>query len=171
MSEFRGQLNGSGMRFGIVVARFNEFITRRLLDSVRTELLSLGVSTEDVDIVWVPGAMEVPLTCRKMAETGKVAAIIALACVLRGETPHFDYVAGELTRGISSVALESSIPIIYGAITADTLEQAIHRAGGKMGNKGAEAARSAVEMVSLYRSLGAEHPEVQAKIRLLGGNA
>lgn len=171
MSEFRGQLNGSGMRLGIVVSRFNEFITRRLLDSTQTELLSLGVSIEDIDIAWVPGAMEVPLACRKMAETGRVASIIALACVLRGETPHFDYVAGELTHGVSSVALESSIPVIYGAITADTLEQAIHRAGGKMGNKGAEAARSAVEMVSLYRSLGAEHPEVQAKIRLLGGNA
>jgi 6,7-dimethyl-8-ribityllumazine synthase len=165
--NFEGQLSAQGFTFAIVLSRFNEFITRRLLDAVQTELLSLGASAEDIDVVWVPGAMEVPLACRRTAETGRVAAIIALACVLRGETPHFDFVAGELTHGVSSVALESDIPIIYGAITADTLEQAIHRAGGKMGNKGAEAARSAVEMVSLYRSLGAGHPEVQAKIRLL----
>ena len=171
MSEFHGQLDACSRRFGVVVSRFNEFITRRLLDAVKEELLCHGAVSEDIDIVWVPGAMEVPLTCRKMAETGKVEAVIALACVLRGETPHFDYVAGELSRGIAAVALECNIPVIYGAITADTLEQAIHRAGGKMGNKGAEAARSAVEMINLYRSLGMEHPQVQAKIRLLSGNA
>ncbi|MBI4431560.1 MAG: 6,7-dimethyl-8-ribityllumazine synthase [Candidatus Omnitrophica bacterium] len=171
MSTYTGRLDARGRRFGLVVARFNEFITRRLLDAAQNELQSLGAELSDIDVAWVPGAMEIPLACRKMAETGRVEAVIAMACVLKGETSHFEEVARELAHGVSTVALDSSIPVIYGAITADSLEQAIHRAGGKMGNKGQDAARSAVEMANLFRSLGAGHPEVQARIRLLSGDA
>ena len=171
MAAYEGNYDAHGRRFGIVVSRFNEFITKRLLDAATGEFMRHGADSNHIDTVWVPGAFEVPLACRKFAETGKVEVVIALACVIRGETPHFEYVAAELSRGVAAVALECSVPVIYGAITADTLEQAIQRAGGKLGNKGAEAARNAMEIANLYRSLGAQHPEVIERMKALNTHA
>lgn len=171
MSTFEGLLEARGLRFGIVVSRFNEFITRRLLDAAQRELFQHGAEQDRIDVVWVPGAFEVTLACRKLVETGRVEAVLALACVIRGETPHFDYVAHALTQGILKIALDDDVPIIFGALICDTLEQAIQRAGGKMGNKGAEAARAAIEMANLSRALGAQHPDVRSRIRVLNANA
>ncbi len=149
MTIHLGRLSGKGKKFGIVVSRFNEFITRRLLQSVLETLGQGGVRKKDIDVVWVPGALEVPLFCQKMARRGKYDALIALACVLRGNTHHFECVSGEVTRGVSQTALEHDVPIATGIITADTLEQAIDRAGLKAGNKGAQAAQSALEIADL----------------------
>lgn len=159
------------MRFGFVVARFNEFITRRLFDAAVSELQAMGAHPEDMEVIWVPGAMEVPLACRRLAETGRVDTVLAIACVLKGETPHFDLVSAELARGVSTVALACDLPVIFGAITAFDLEQAIQRAGGKYGNRGSDAARAAVEMVHLYRQLGGAHSEVQTRLRAINTHA
>lgn len=148
-----GRLSGRTKKFGIVVSRFNEFITRRLLDSVLETLKRADVSRDGIEIVWVPGALEIPYFCLKLARRRKFSALIALGCVLRGETRHFECVAGEVTRGISQVALEHGVPIATGLITADTLEQAIDRAGLKSGNKGAQAALAALEIADLNEQL------------------
>lgn len=149
---FEGKLLGQGLRLGIVVSRFNEFITNKLLSGALDMLFRHGVSEDAVDIAWVPGAFEIPLTAQKMVERG-YDAVICLGAVIRGATPHFDYVSSEVTKGIAQVGLASGIPVIYGLITADNLEQAIERAGTKAGNKGADAAVTALEMVNLYREL------------------
>ena len=153
--NYQGMLSGKGLKFGIVIARFNEIITGRLLEGAKDSLLRHGVSEQDIDIAWTPGSMEIPLAAKKMSETGRYNAIICLGCVIRGGTPHFEYVAAEVNRGISRLSLDSGIPVIQGIITADNLEQAIERAGAKEGNRGFAAANSAIEMANLIKSFGA----------------
>ena len=153
MTLRRGRLVGRGKRFAVVVSRFNEFITRRLLESSLETLEQAGVPRRSVDVVWVPGALEVPYFCGRLSRKKKFDALIALACVLRGETRHFECVAHEVIRGISQVALARGVPIATGVITADTLEQAIDRAGLKAGNKGAQAALAALEIADLNDQL------------------
>jgi len=148
--EFQGNLIGTGKTFGIIVSRFNNFITKRLLEGAIDVLTRHGVKEGDFDIFWVPGSYEIPITALKVAQGGKYDAIICLGAVIRGETPHFDYVASESAKGIAHVGLSTGIPTINGVITTETLEQAIDRAGAKTGNKGAEAALSALEMVNLF---------------------
>jgi 6,7-dimethyl-8-ribityllumazine synthase len=147
------ELDASAMRFGIVVARYNEEITGLLLDGAERALRDHGATDEHITVVWVPGAFEVPLVARKMAHTRHVDVLICLGAVIRGETPHFEYVASECARGIMNVALDTEIPIIFGVLTTDDLEQAQARVGGSAGHKGEEAARSAIEMVVLLRRL------------------
>ena len=147
--EFQGNLIGTGKVFGIIVSRYNNFITQRLLDGAIDGLIRHGVKEEDVDIFWLSGACEIPVAALKAAQSGKYHALICLGAVMRGETPHFDYVSNESAKGIAHVGLSTGIPTIYGVITTETLEQAINRAGAKTGNKGAEAALSAIEMANL----------------------
>jgi len=149
-----GNLLGKGLKFGLVISRFNEFITRRLLEGAEDSLLRHGVNEEDIEVAWVPGSFEVPLIAKKLADTKRFDAIICLGAVIRGETAHFEYVASQVTRDISRVSLESGLPVIYGVITADTLEQAIERAGTKSGNRGFQAATHAIEMANLIRNIG-----------------
>ena len=151
---YQGMLSGKGFKFGIIISRFNEIITTRLLEGAKDSLVRHGVSEQDVDYAWVPGCMEIPVIAKKLIETGKYNAIICLGCVLRGGTPHFEYVASEVNRGISRLNLDSGVPVIQGIITADNLEQAIERAGAKEGNKGFTAASSAIEMANLIKSVG-----------------
>jgi len=148
-----GMLLGKGLKFGIVASRFNEFITRKLLEGAKDALLRHGVAEEDIDIAWVPGSFEIPLIAKQLAQTQKYHAVICLGAVIRGATPHFEYIAAEVTKGIAKVGLDAGLPVIYGVITADTLEQAIERAGTKMGNKGFEAAVFAIEMANLMKSI------------------
>jgi 6,7-dimethyl-8-ribityllumazine synthase len=150
--NYQGMLSGKGLKFGIVLSRFNEIITGRLLEGAKDSLLRHGAGEQDIDIAWTPGSMEIPLAAKKMIETGKYNAIICLGCVIRGGTPHFEYVASEVNRGISRLSLDSGIPVIQGIITADNLEQAIERAGAKEGNRGFAAANSAIEMANLIKS-------------------
>jgi len=145
-----GKLQGAGRKFGIVVSRFNDFISKRLLEGALDCLVRHNVADNDIDVMWVPGAFEIPLAALKMAESGKYNAVIALGAVIRGATPHFDFIASEVTKGIATAAIKTGLPVIYGVITPDTLEQAIERAGTKSGNKGAEAAMSALEMADLF---------------------
>jgi len=152
--HFEGKLLGEGLRFGLVVSRFNEFISKKLLEGAQDALLRHGVKEEDIDIAWTPGSFEIPLIAKKLAQTKKYDAIICLAAVIRGGTPHFQYIAAEVTKGIAKVGLEAELPVIYGVITADTLEQAVERAGTKAGNKGFDAAVSAIEMANLVKSVG-----------------
>ena len=151
---FEGMLLGKGLRFGVVVSRFNEFITQKLLEGAQDALLRHGVNETDIDIAWVPGSFEIPVIAKKLARSKKYDAVICLGTVVRGGTPHFDYIATEVTKGIAQVGLETGLPVVYGIITADTLEQAIERAGTKMGNIGFEAARDAIEMANLLKSIG-----------------
>jgi len=149
---YEGQLLGEGLKFAIVISRFNEFITRKLLDGAMDALTRHGVNPDDVEVVWVPGAFEMPLVAQTMTRK-PVDAVICLGAVIRGATPHFEYVSAEVTKGIAQVGLNSGKPVIYGVITADTIEQAIERAGTKSGNKGFDAAVSAIEMANLLRML------------------
>jgi 6,7-dimethyl-8-ribityllumazine synthase len=151
---FEGVLLGKGLKFGLVVARFNEFITRKLLDGAQDALHRHGVNQADIDIAWVPGSFEIPLVAKKLAQTNKYDAIICLGAVIRGATPHFEYIAAEAAKGIARVSLEAGLPVTFGIITADTLEQAIERAGTKAGNKGFDAAIDAIEMANLLKGLG-----------------
>jgi len=151
--RYEGTLLGEGLRFGVVISRFNEFITARLLEGAEDALLRHGVKEGDIEVAWTPGSFEVPLVAKKMAQSGKYVAIICLGAVIRGGTPHFDYVASEVSKGIAAVGLETGIPVIYGVVTADTLEQAIERAGTKMGNAGFQAAMSAIEMANLIQAV------------------
>jgi 6,7-dimethyl-8-ribityllumazine synthase len=150
---FEGMLLGEGLRFGLVVSRFNEFITKKLLEGAQDSLLRHGVAEDDIDIAWVPGSFEIPLIAQKMAATKRYDAIICLGTVIRGGTPHFEYIASEVTKGIAQVGLNSGLPVIYGVITADTLEQAIERAGTKQGNEGFKSATEAIEMANLVKSI------------------
>ncbi len=152
--HFEGMLLGKGLKFGLVVSRFNEFITKKLLDGAQDALLRHGVNQEDIEIAWVPGSFEIPLVAKKLAQTKRYDAVICLGAVVRGGTPHFEYIAAEVSKGIAKVGLETGLPVIYGVITADTLEQAIERAGTKMGNKGFDAAVTAIEMANLLKSIG-----------------
>ena len=151
MKEYSGQLIAKGFKFAVVVSRFNEFITSRLLEGAIDAIVRSDGKNEDIDVIRVPGAFEIPLVVKRAALSKKYDAIICLGAVIRGETPHFDYVASEVTKGIALLNLEFTIPITYGIITADNTEQAIERAGNKMGNKGFEAARSAVELLNLFK--------------------
>lgn len=153
MPAVRGSFSAKHKSFAIVTARFNEFITKRLLDGAREALVQAGAKEKDIDTVWVPGALEIPFICKKLAASKKFDAVIALACVLRGDTYHYECVCHEVTRGISQAALETGIPVSSGIITADHLEQAIDRAGLKAGNKGQQAALAALEMASLNEQL------------------
>ena len=153
-NTYEGNLAGENLKFGIVISRFNEFIGSKLLDGARDALTRHSVNTEDLDVAWTPGAFEIPLVALKMAQTRKYNAVICLGAVIRGGTPHFEYVAAELNKGIAQVILMTGTPVANGVITADTLEQAIERAGTKMGNKGFDAAVSAIEMANLMKSLG-----------------
>jgi 6,7-dimethyl-8-ribityllumazine synthase len=152
--SFEGMLLGEGLKFGLVVSRFNEFISNKLLDGAKDALVRHGVDDGDIDTAWTPGAFEIPLVAMKMAKSGRYNAVICLGAVIRGGTPHADYIATELGKGISRVAMDTGLPVIHGVITADTLEQAIERAGTKMGNKGFAAANSAIEMANLLKSMG-----------------
>jgi len=151
--SFEGMLLGKGLKFGLVVSRFNEFITNRLLDGARDALLRHGVSNDDIEVAWVPGSFEIPLIAKKLAQTKRYDAVICLGAVIRGGTPHFEYIATEVSKGIARVSLDTGLPIIYGIITADTLEQAIERAGTKEGNRGFQAAENAIEMANLVRGI------------------
>ncbi len=151
--DVQGSLQGQGLRIGIVVARFNDFITSRLLDGAKAALSSHGVRDDDVTVASVPGSFEVPLTAKKLAGSGKFDAIVCLGAVIRGETGHYEHVAGESAKGVAAISLATGVPVIYGILTTDTLEQAINRAGGKQGNTGYSAGVSAIEMVNLLRSL------------------
>lgn len=149
---FEGKLIGDGQRFGVIVSRFNEFITNKLLSGCLDTLTRHGVDSNAIDIAWVPGAFEMPLAAQKMAARD-YGAVICLGAVIRGATPHFEYVSAEVTKGIAQVGLNSGIPVIYGIITADTIEQAIERAGTKAGNKGSDAAITAIEMINLFKQI------------------
>jgi 6,7-dimethyl-8-ribityllumazine synthase len=148
-----GQLSAEGFRFAIVVSRFNDFVSSRLVEGAMDALKRHGTTDDQVSLVKVPGAFETPLVAKKMAQSGQYDAVICLGAVIRGSTPHFDYVASEVSKGIANVALESLIPITFGVLTTDNLEQAIERAGSKSGNKGYEAAMAAIEMVNLFKEL------------------
>jgi len=150
---FEGVLLGKGLKFGLVVSRFNEFITKKLVEGAQDALLRHGVNQEDIDVAWVPGSFEIPLVAKKLAQTKRYDAVICLGAVIRGGTPHFEYIATEVTKGIAAVGLETGLPVIYGIVTADTLEQAIERAGTKEGNQGFKAATSAIEMANLAKSI------------------
>lgn len=151
---YEGHLLGQGLKFGLVVGRFNEFITGKLLSGALDALNRHGVDDGDVEVAWVPGAFEVPVAAGKMAGTGRYDAVICLGAVIRGATPHFDYVAGEVAKGIARVGLDSGVPTVFGVITADTIEQAIERAGTKAGNKGWDAAVTGIEMANLMKNIG-----------------
>jgi len=151
--HFEGMLLGKGLKFGLVVSRFNEFITKKLLEGAQDTLLRHGVNEGDIEIAWVPGAFEIPLVASKMAQTKRFDAVICLGAVIRGATPHFDYIAAEVTKGIAKVGLDTGLPVIYGVITADTLEQAIERAGTKEGNEGFKAGTEAIEMANLLKGI------------------
>ena len=152
MNVYEGNLVGAGLKVGIVVARFNEFITSKLLAGALDGLKRHGVSEHDIDVAWVPGAFEIPLVAKKMAESKKYDAVITLGAVIRGATSHYDYVCNEVAKGTSHAALSSGVPVIFGVLTTDTIEQAIERAGTKAGNKGWEAALSAIEMANVMRT-------------------
>jgi 6,7-dimethyl-8-ribityllumazine synthase len=152
--RFEGMLLGKGLKFGLIISRSNEFITRKLLEGAEDALLRHGVDKNDVETAWVPGSFEIPLIAKKLAQTKRYDAVICLGAVIRGGTPHFDYIAAEVTKGIANVSLDTGLPVIYGVITADTLEQAIERAGTKAGNKGFEAAVDAIEMANLAKNIG-----------------
>ena len=152
-TTYEGNLIGTNLKIGIVVSRFNGFITTKLLDGAMDSLKRHGVNLDDVAVCWTPGAFEIPATAKRIAEKGKYDAIVCIGAVIRGATPHFDYVANESSKGIAQVGLNTGVPVIYGVITTDTIEQAIERAGTKSGNKGAEAAVTAIEMANLYRQI------------------
>ncbi|PDO10178.1 MAG: 6,7-dimethyl-8-ribityllumazine synthase [Candidatus Reconcilbacillus cellulovorans] len=153
VKTYEGRLVSEGLRFGIVVSRFNELITSRLLSGALDALRRHGAGDDDIEVAWVPGAFEIPLVALKMAECGRFDAVIALGAVIRGQTPHFDYVCSEAAKGVASVSLRTGVPVAFGVLTTDTIEQAVERAGTKAGNKGWEAAMTALEMANLLRQL------------------
>jgi 6,7-dimethyl-8-ribityllumazine synthase len=150
MKVIGGQLNAEGKKFALVASRFNEFITSKMIGGAEDMLKRHGVIDDNISVYWVPGAFEIPVVAKKIVESGKVDGVICLGCVIRGATPHFDYVSAEVSKGIASVGLQGTIPVIFGVLTTDSIEQAIERAGTKAGNKGADAAMSAIEMINLY---------------------
>lgn len=153
MKVFEGNFDGKGSKIAIVASRFNEFITKELIGGAEDTLLRHNVNTDDIDLYRVPGAFEIPSVCNKIAKSGKYDAVITLGAVIRGSTPHFDYVAAEVSKGVASVSMQYNIPIIFGVLTTDTIEQAVERAGTKAGNKGSDAAVAALEMINLYKGM------------------
>ena len=153
MKTIEGMLSAKGLKMAIVVSRFNEFITSKLLGGAEDAIRRTGGNTDDVVLVWVPGAYEIPLVAQKLAESGKFDAVIALGAVIRGSTPHFDYVAAEMSKGLASVGLQHRVPVLFGVLTCDTLEQALIRAGSKAGNKGSDCALGAIEMANLLKNV------------------
>jgi 6,7-dimethyl-8-ribityllumazine synthase len=151
---FEGNLLGKGLKFGVVVSRFNEFFSQKLLDGARDAFSRHGVEEEDIEVAWTPGSFEMPLVAQKMAASKRYDAVVCLGAVIRGGTPHFDYIASEVAKGIANVALGTGVPVIFGVITTDNLEQAIERSGTKAGNKGFDAAVSAIEMANLLKAIG-----------------
>ncbi|MBN1177471.1 MAG: 6,7-dimethyl-8-ribityllumazine synthase [Dehalococcoidales bacterium] len=152
--NYEGNLLGKGLKFGLVVSRFNEFFSKKLLEGAQDALLRHGVAETDIEVAWTPGSFEIPLIAQKMAGSKKYDAVVCLGAVIRGGTPHFDHIAAEVTKGIAKVNMDTGVPVIYGVITTDTLEQAIERSGTKAGNKGFDAAVSAIEMANLVKALG-----------------
>jgi len=150
---YEGHLKAEGLRTGIVVARFNEFISTKLLDGAMDALIRHGAKEEDIDIAWVPGAFEIPLTAKKMADSNRYDSVICLGCIIRGSTPHFDFVAAEASKGIAQVAMQADRPVLFGVLTTETIEQAIERAGTKAGNKGWDVAVAAIEMANLLKTI------------------
>lgn len=153
MKVLEGNYSGRGLRIGIIAARFNEFITSKLIGGAEDALVRHEVAREDIELAWVPGAFEIPLIAKKMAKSGKYDAVITLGAVIKGSTPHFDYVCAEVSKGVASVSLESEIPVIFGVLTTNTIEEAIQRAGTKAGNKGFDAGGTAIEMVNLLKGM------------------
>jgi 6,7-dimethyl-8-ribityllumazine synthase len=153
MKVIQGELQAKGLKFAIIVSRFNDFITSKLLDGAVDALMRHGAKEEDVDIVKVPGAFEIPLAAKKVAEKGAYNAVICLGTVIRGATPHFDYVAAEVSKGVAAASLDTGVPIAFGVLTTDTIEQAVERAGTKSGNKGFDAAVTAIEMAQVFKKL------------------
>jgi 6,7-dimethyl-8-ribityllumazine synthase len=153
MQIIQGMLTGRGKRFAIVISRFNELIGGKLLEGARDALLRHEVAEDDIDLVWVPGAFEIPLIAKRLASSGRYDAVICLGAVIRGATPHFDYVAAEVSKGIAHAALDTGVPVLFGVLTTDTIEQAIERAGTKAGNKGFDVAVGAIEMANLVRQI------------------
>ena len=151
---YEGNLLGKGLKFGVVVSRFNEFFSQKLLEGAQDALLRHGVNDTDIEVAWTPGSFEIPLVAQKMAASKKYNAVICLGAIIRGGTPHFEYIAAEATKGIAKVMLDTGVPVIFGIITADTLEQAVERSGTKAGNKGFDAAVSAIEMANLVKAIG-----------------
>ena len=151
MKKIEGKLSAQGQKIGIVAARFNEFITSKLLGGAEDSFIRNGGDPDDIEVAWVPGAFEIPLIAKKMADSGRYDAVVCLGAVIRGATPHFDMVANEATKGIAKVGLDSNIPVIFGVLTTDSIEQAVERAGTKAGNKGFDAMTTAIEMVNLAR--------------------
>ena len=149
----QGKMDAKGAKFAIVVSRFNEFITGKLVSGAVDTLVRHGAQDNDIDVAWVPGAFEIPAVAQKMAKSGKYSSVICLGCVIRGGTPHFDYIAAEVSKGVAAAGIESDIPVIFGVLTTDSIEQAIERAGTKAGNKGSDAAMSAIELSNLYQLL------------------
>lgn len=153
MNTIEGKLIGTGIKVGIVASRFNELIVSKLVGGAMDGLVRHGAEAEDITLAWVPGAYEIPLAARRMARSGKYDAVICLGAVIRGNTPHFDFVASEVSKGVASVSLETDLPIVFGVLTTDTIEQALERAGVKAGNKGFDAAVTAIEMVNLFKAM------------------
>ncbi|WP_432406531.1 6,7-dimethyl-8-ribityllumazine synthase [Wukongibacter sp. M2B1] len=153
MKIYEGKLISEGQKFGIIIGRFNEFIGSKLLDGALDGLKRHGTKENDIEIVWVPGAFEIPLVAKKMAQSKKYDAVMCLGAVIRGATPHFDYVSSEVSKGIASVSLDTGVPVVFGVLTTDTIEQAIERSGTKAGNKGYEAAVTAIEMANLLKEI------------------
>lgn len=153
MTTFEGHLIGTGLKVAVVVSRFNELLSTRLLSGAQDGFVRHGVEAAGIDVAWVPGAFEIPLVARKLAESGRYDAVVALGVVIRGGTAHFEYVASEVSKGIAKVSLDTGVPVMFGVITADTIEQAVERAGTKAGNKGWEAAMGAIEMANLVKGL------------------
>ena len=153
METIEGKLIGKGMKFGVVAARFNDFITSKLLEGAMDALVRHGAESDDVSVAWVPGSFEIPLAAQKMAASGKYDAVICLGAVIKGSTDHYDYVCAEVSKGVAQVGLNSGIPVLFGVLTTDNIEQAIERAGTKAGNKGFDVAVSAIEMVDLLKNI------------------
>jgi 6,7-dimethyl-8-ribityllumazine synthase len=151
---YEGNLLGKGLKIGVVVSRFNEFFSQKLLEGAKDAMLRHGVLENDIDVAWTPGSFEIPLIAQKMAGSKKYNAVICLGAVIRGGTPHFEYIAAEVAKGIAKVGLDTGVPVIFGVITTDTLEQAVERSGTKAGNKGFDAAVSAIEMANLVKAIG-----------------
>lgn len=155
MRTVEGNLLGKGLKFAIVISRFNDFITAKLLEGAKDALTRHGTSAQDIDVAWTPGCFEIPMIAKRFAQSGKYNAVICLGAVIRGGTPHFEYIASEVAKGIAMISMETGVPVMFGIITSDTLEQAIERAGAKEGNRGFQAAISAIEMANLVKSMDA----------------
>ncbi len=153
MKKYEGNFDAKGLKMNIVVGRFNEFVGSKLLDGALDALKRHGMEEADIEVTWVPGAFEIPLVAKRIAKSGKYDAVITLGAVIRGSTPHFDYVANEVTKGVANVALDTEVPVVFGVLTTDTIEQAIERSGTKSGNKGYDAAMSAIEMANLFKAI------------------